>query len=144
MARRPNSSWTGQPSNADHFCMPISDIRIIWVPVADPDRAKAFYVGKLGLRLRRDETTRGARLVVVAPEAGGTLLGLICGLPSAPPGSIRGLILATEDLMADYDRLLTKGVDFEQPPKDERWGVDAVFRDPDGNRLILRQQNALL
>jgi predicted enzyme related to lactoylglutathione lyase len=74
----------------------------------------------------------------------GAAIGLVCHLQAMPPGSVRGLILATEDLMADYDRLLTKGVDFEQPPKDEPWCVDAVFRDPDGNRLILRQQNALL
>jgi predicted enzyme related to lactoylglutathione lyase len=124
--------------------MPISDIRIIWVPVTDPDRAKAFYVDQLGLRLRRDDNPRGGRLVVVAPQEGGTALALVSSLESAAPGSIRGLVLGTDDLMADYDRLLTKGVDFEQPPKDERWGVDAVFRDPDGNRLILRQQNAVL
>jgi catechol 2,3-dioxygenase-like lactoylglutathione lyase family enzyme len=110
---------------------------VIWVPVASLERARKFYVEKLGLR---DITGPRARRVLVAPEGSRTALGLV---ESVPSGAL-GLVLYTDDLMADYDRLLTKGVEFERPPKDEPWGVDAVFRDPDGNRLILRQQNALL
>jgi predicted enzyme related to lactoylglutathione lyase len=113
---------------------------IIWVPVSSLDRAKKFYVEKVGLRLHQDVDEPGARRVLLVPEGSPTALGLT---ESMSPCSLQ-LVLSTDDLMADYDRLLTKGVDFERPPKDERWGVEAVFRDPDGNRLILRQQNALL
>ena len=117
---------------------------IVWVPVANLDRAKKFYVDKVGMRLRQDIqidfAEPRARRVLVAPEGSREPIGL---MESESPGTTV-LVLATDDLMADYDRLLTKGVEFERPPKDEPWGVDAVFRDPDGNRLILRQQNALL
>jgi catechol 2,3-dioxygenase-like lactoylglutathione lyase family enzyme len=120
--------------------IPFMPMPIIWVPVLNVDRARKFYVDKVGLELRQDITGPRARRVLVAPEGSRTALALV---ESASSGSL-GLVLYTDDLMADYDRLLTKGVEFERPPKDEPWGVDAVFRDPDGNRLILRQQNASL
>jgi len=110
---------------------------IIWLPVASLDHAKKFYVDKVGLL---DLAEPRAHRVLVAPEGSRTALGLI---ESTSSGSMH-LVLSTDDLMADYDRLLTKGVEFDRPPKDERWGVEAMFRDPDGNRLILRQQNAQL
>ena len=124
--------------------MPVKKLRIIWVPVTSPDRAKKFYVETVGLQLRQDVTGPGARRVLVAPQGSAMALELVDWTSSLRPGSLCGVVLGTDDLMADYDRLLTKGVEFDRPPKDEPWGVEAKFRDPDGNRLILRHHNGQL
>jgi hypothetical protein len=56
-----------------------------------------------------------------------------------PPGSLRGLALSSDDLQADYDRLVAEGVAFEGPPQQRPWGREAVLRDIDGNSLVLQQ-----
>jgi predicted enzyme related to lactoylglutathione lyase len=56
-----------------------------------------------------------------------------------PPGSLRGLVLASTDLAADHQRLSGLGVDFDQPPTQQPWATEAVLRDPDGNEIVLQQ-----
>ena len=56
-----------------------------------------------------------------------------------PAGSLRGLVLRSNDLHADYEALLAKGVEFDTPPQAQPWGVEeTVLHDPDGNALILQ------
>ena len=54
-----------------------------------------------------------------------------------PPGSLQGLVMATDDSQGTYDELVARCVPFEGPPSQQPWGVQAVFRDPDGNGLVL-------
>lgn len=54
-----------------------------------------------------------------------------------PPGSLQGLVVATDDVGETYDELVAKGVPFDFPPRDLPGGKQAVFRDPDGNGLVL-------
>jgi catechol 2,3-dioxygenase-like lactoylglutathione lyase family enzyme len=121
--------------------MPVQDVTVVSVPVSDQDRAKAFYVDALGFRLLRDDdSVPGIRWVqVAAPTAGATALTLVTWFGTMPAGSLRGLVLACDDLDAEYQRLQAAGVQFDSPPQRQPWATEAVFRDPDGNMLVLQQ-----
>jgi catechol 2,3-dioxygenase-like lactoylglutathione lyase family enzyme len=120
--------------------MPVQDVTVVSVPVSDQDRAKAFYVDTLGFRLiRDDDSVPGIRWVQVAPKAGTTALTLVTWFGTMPAGSLRGLVLACDDLDAEYQRLNAAGVQFDSPPQRQPWATEAVFRDPDGNLLVLQQ-----
>lgn len=118
--------------------MSVGDVIMVSVPVSDQGRALAFYAGTLGLELTRaDETMFGGRRVHVA-AGGATSLSLVTWHGSMPPGSLRGLVLRSSDVRADYARLEAAGVEFDGPP----WAVpggawEAVCYDPDGNALVL-------
>jgi catechol 2,3-dioxygenase-like lactoylglutathione lyase family enzyme len=104
------------------------------------ERAKEFYVEKLGFDLtREDDSIPGIRWVQVTPRGGATSLTLVTWFESMPPGSLQGLVLVSDDLRGDCDRLLARGVEFERPLQEQPWGTEAVIRDPDGNKLVLQQ-----
>ena len=51
--------------------MSVRDVKVISVPVSDQERAKAFYVNKLGFELTRDDDSApGIRWIQVTPKAG--------------------------------------------------------------------------
>jgi predicted enzyme related to lactoylglutathione lyase len=52
------------------------------------------------------------------------------------PSMYRVIVLATEDIQAIHEELVTKGIDFELPPTETPRGTQAMFRDPDGNALL--------
>jgi catechol 2,3-dioxygenase-like lactoylglutathione lyase family enzyme len=120
--------------------MPVRDVTVVSVPVSDQDRAKKFYTQTLGFQLLRDDdSVPGIRWVQVAPAGGGTALTLVTWFDTMPPGSLRGLVLASDDLAADYQRLRDLGAEFDQAPTQQPWATEAVLRDPDGNQLVLQQ-----
>ena len=117
----------------------IDQIRIVSVPVSDQERARDFYVNTLGFELRADDAwgDEGMRWIEVAPQGSATSLTLVTWFESMLPGSLQGLVVATDDIAATYDDLVAKGVPFDFPPTDQPGGKQAVFRDPDGNGLVL-------
>jgi catechol 2,3-dioxygenase-like lactoylglutathione lyase family enzyme len=120
--------------------MAVNAVTVVSVPVSDQDRAKKFYTDDLGFELLRDDTSvPGIRWLQVAPPQGGTALTLVTWFDTMPAGSLRGLVLVTSDLDADYLRLRDLGVQFAQPPTQQPWAKEAVLRDPDGNELVLQQ-----
>lgn len=122
--------------------MAIEDVIVVSVPVTDQDRAKAFYVDTLGFSLvREDDSIPGFRWIQVAPPGGTTALTLVTWFDSMPAGSLRGLVLRSNDLQADYNHLRAKGVEFDGPPAPQPYAIaEAVFHDPDGNSLVLQQR----
>ncbi len=116
----------------------IENVQVVSVPVSDQERAKTFYVDVLGFELRADKPfDSGMRWVEVAPKGATTSLTLVTWFESMPPGSLQGLVVATNDVHATYDELAAKGVPFDFPPTELPGGTQAVFRDPDGNGLVL-------
>jgi predicted enzyme related to lactoylglutathione lyase len=115
------------------------EVGVISVPVSDQQRAKSFYVDRLGFELRRDDTSTGLRWLRVRPPRGSVELSLVTWFESMPPGSLRGLVLHVPDLIAEYQRLYTRGVRFDGPPQHFAWGFEAIMHDPDGNELVLQQ-----
>jgi catechol 2,3-dioxygenase-like lactoylglutathione lyase family enzyme len=120
--------------------VPVQDVAVVSVPVSDPERAKAFYVETLGFDLvRDDDSVPGIRWIQVSPRGGETSLTLVTWFDSMPAGSLRGLVLKSNDLRADYQALSAKGVVFDSPPQARPWGgEETVLFDPDGNALVLQ------
>ena len=113
-------------------------VESVSVPVSDQDQAKEFYVDTLGFELRANRPWgEGMRWIEVAPKGSDTSLTLVTWFEAMPPGSLQGLVVATDDIQATYDELVAKGVPFGFPPRDLPGGKQAVFRDPDGNGLVL-------
>jgi catechol 2,3-dioxygenase-like lactoylglutathione lyase family enzyme len=120
--------------------MAVREVKVVSVPVSEQERAKEFYVERLGFELtREDDSMPGIRWVQVTPRGGTTSLTLVTWFETMPPGSLQGLVLGSDDLEGDCDRLLAQGVEFDRPLQKQPWGTEAVIRDPDGNRLVLQQ-----
>ncbi|HEX3982994.1 MAG TPA: VOC family protein [Acidisoma sp.] len=122
-------------------------IASVTVLVTDYDQAIAFFAGTLGFELTHDRTSPdGKRWVEVRPEAGGPALRL--ALPAKPEqralvgaqaGSRVLFVLYTDDLERDVAAYKSRGVVFQEEPRDEAYGTVAVFEDCFGNRWDLIQ-----
>jgi catechol 2,3-dioxygenase-like lactoylglutathione lyase family enzyme len=121
----------------------------VTVIVDDYDAAIAFFVGVLDFELIEDsraETTDGRpkRWVVVRPPGAqtGLLLALADGdeqtaaIGRQTAGRV-GFFLHVPDFDAAYGRMTAAGVTFDSPPRDEPYGLVAVFVDVAGNRWDL-------
>ena len=49
-------------------------------------------------------------------------------------------MVATDDIRTTYEELVDKGVTFDGPTDGAALGNQAVFRDPDGNGLVLWEE----
>ena len=113
-------------------------VESVSVPVGDQERAKSFYVDTLGFELLVDNTWReGMRWSEVAPAGSTTSLMLVSWQAGMLPGMYRVIVMATDEIHTVHQELLAKGVDFELPPTRTPRGTQAMFRDPDGNPLML-------
>jgi predicted enzyme related to lactoylglutathione lyase len=54
-------------------------------------------------------------------------------------GAAGGLFFATDDVQASYEELSKRGVEFQQEPTEQPYGIDAGFRDPSGNNMRMAQ-----
>jgi catechol 2,3-dioxygenase-like lactoylglutathione lyase family enzyme len=118
----------------------IRGVQLLSVPVSDQDRARDFYVDVLGMELIDDSPMGpGRRWVRVRPAGGETALTLVTWFPSMPAGSLTGLVLETDDVAGDLQRLQGLGVPVEGGVQEAPWGRYLQLRDPDGNGLILQE-----
>ena len=119
----------------------ITGIRTVGVPVADQDRALAFYVDTLGFEKRLDVPLGdGKRWIEVSPAGAPATIALVRSGESLPVGVETGVRFTTEDADGDHAALRSRGVDADDVL---RWpGVPAMFafRDQDGNRLAIVEQ----
>ena len=108
------------------------------VPVSDQDKAKEFYVDTLGFDLQVDNSWReGMRWIEVAPEGSTTSLMLVSWSDPLLPSMYRVVVVTTDDIRALHQELVARGVSFDLPPTELSYGTQAMFRDPDGNALVL-------
>ena len=108
---------------------------IVWTD--DLKTMLAFYRDTLGL------TPNSVRPHFVSFKWGGVRLGLgthamVAGRTKDP---FRIMVnLGVEDIHAEHERLISKGVEFTRPPEHEHWGGwVATLSDPDGNIIQLLQ-----
>ena len=112
------------------------------VPVSDQDKAKEFYVDTLGFDLQVDNSWReGMRWIEVAPEGSATSLMLVSWSDPLLPSMYRVVVVTTDDIRALHEKLVAKGVSFDLPPTELSYGTQAMFRDPDGNALVLFERS---
>jgi len=113
-------------------------VESVSVPVSDQEQAKEFYVDILGFELLVDDTWReGMHWSEVAPEESTTSLMLVTWQAGMLPGMHRVIVLATDEIEAAHQELVSKGIDFELAPTQTARGTQAMFRDPFGNPLML-------
>ena len=116
-------------------------LELVPIPVADVDRAKAFYADTLGFTLDVDvQPADGVRVVQLTPPGSACSIGFGTGVPAyeGTPGSIRGLHLVVADMAEARTELLGRGVEVGEI-QDVGGGVRyAGFQDPDGNSLTLQ------
>jgi catechol 2,3-dioxygenase-like lactoylglutathione lyase family enzyme len=113
------------------------------VPVSDQDKAREFYVDTLGFELLVDNSWReGMRWIEVSPESSATSLMLVSWSDSLLSSMYRVIVVATDDILAFHEDLVAKGVFFELPPTESINGTQAMFRDPDGNAIVLWERSS--
>jgi catechol 2,3-dioxygenase-like lactoylglutathione lyase family enzyme len=136
----------------------LKQLSTVQVWVLDQDEALAFYTDKLGLELRED---------VTVPELG-NFRWLSVGVPGqdvaivlmavpGPPvfdaetqaqiqsliskGAASGLFFTSEDVRATHEELKGRGVEIQQEPTEQPYGLDMAVRDPFGNQLRIMQRS---
>ena len=147
---QPDASAATQTS--DVAAVPMR-FEVTTLPVADVDRAKAFYLS-LGWRLDIDfEPAPGVRGVQLTPPGSAASIQFGQNTNSMQPGSLEGLFLVVDDIEAARAELLERRIEVGEiwhlePGKGPQPGLDpqrrsyfsrASFADPDGNRWVLQE-----
>lgn len=114
-------------------------LELVPVPVSDVDRAKAFYVEKVGFHADHDvRPGNGMRFVQLTPPGSACSIVIGTGLEVSEPGSVKGLHLVVADIQKAREALAGRGVEVGEV--DDLGGVKYVnFRDPDGNSWLLQE-----
>jgi catechol 2,3-dioxygenase-like lactoylglutathione lyase family enzyme len=114
-------------------------LELVQVPVSDVDRAKSFYVDRVGFAADHDhQVTDELRFVQLTPPGSGCSIALGTGLGDMEPGSLQGLQLVVEDVHAARGELAERGVEVSDV-QDFPWGSFVFFSDPDGNGWAVQQ-----
>ena len=130
-------------------------IHATFLPHTDPDASLAFYRDVLGFEVRNDVGYADMRWITIGPvDQPGT--SIVLEPPAADPGvtederrtiaemmakgTYAGLMLATTDLDATFERLQSSAAEIVQEPTDQDWGArDCAIRDPAGNLIRIQQ-----
>jgi predicted enzyme related to lactoylglutathione lyase len=129
--------------------------------VIDQDRAKDFYVGKLGFEVRTDATMGNFRWLTVGPKTQPEVELVLMkiqpsemgpmGLTPERAAALRDLVeagvlgagvFAVDDCKQTYAELKAKGVVFVTEPKEMPYGIEAVMRDDSGNFFSMTQRKS--
>lgn len=114
-------------------------LELVAVPVADTDRAKAFYTEKIGFHADHDyKVQEGLRFVQLTPPGSACSIVIGEGTTEMQPGTQKGLQMVIEDAVAARKELLARGVEVSEVDV-QPWGSFVYFSDPDGNRWSLQQ-----
>ena len=120
----------------------IKRIKLASVWVTDQDQAYDFYVTRLGFEVKSDITMPdGYRWLEVKPAEAETTLSVAKATndESSKPGGFTNIIFDTDDILATYEELKGRGVEFVDKPEKQPWGWWGTFNDPDGNTFGLGQ-----
>jgi catechol 2,3-dioxygenase-like lactoylglutathione lyase family enzyme len=114
-------------------------LELVAVPVSDVDRAKAFYVDRVGFVADHDHRVSDElRFVQLTPPGSGCSIAFGTGISESEPGSLQGLQLVVADVHAARAHLVENGVEATEV-QDFPWGSFTFFKDPDGNGWAVQQ-----
>ena len=125
-----------------------------YIAFDDAEAALVFYRDVLGMPVTKDVDMGGGMRWITLTPAGSDVSVVLTPVGAGESdadratmsellakGVLGGLVLGTDDLDADFDRVAASGADIVQEPMEQPWGVrDAAFRDPAGNMLRLTQR----
>jgi catechol 2,3-dioxygenase-like lactoylglutathione lyase family enzyme len=119
-------------------------LEVVVIPVTDVDRAKAFYIERLGFHLDVDTfPTPEMRVVQMTPpgSACSVTIGPLIRDADAPAGPSANLQLVVTDIAAAREQLVANGVEASEvqtlDPRDG--GRFVFFADPDGNQWAIQE-----
>src|SRR4051812_27764647 len=106
-------------------------IELVFIPVTDVDRAKAFYVDQVGFHADHDERPNDqVRYVQLTPPGSACSIAMGIGVTQMPPGSQRGIQVVVPDVAVARQHLLDNGVAATEINV-QPWGSFVSFDDPD-------------
>jgi catechol 2,3-dioxygenase-like lactoylglutathione lyase family enzyme len=152
------STTTTKPTTAVDAGAPASTamtmrLEVATLPVADVDRAKAFYLG-LGWRLDIDFMPDPQnRVVQITPTGSPTSIQFGSGPAAMTNGALKGLFLVVENLDDARAELISHGAEVSEvfhvepgvgkvpgaDPQRRSYFTRATFTDPDGNEWLLQE-----
>jgi catechol 2,3-dioxygenase-like lactoylglutathione lyase family enzyme len=140
-------------------------LELVLIPVSDVDRAKDFYVDKVGFNMEVDhQPNEDFRVVEMTPKGSACSIAVGKGITDAEPGSVRGTHLVVTDIEAVRAQLVDQGVDVGEvrhtrdsilgwtshqesgdwvsgaDPHHQDYASFADFKDPDGNVWVLQER----
>ncbi|MBL4685686.1 MAG: VOC family protein [Nannocystaceae bacterium] len=122
--------------------------------VEDQDAALEFYTKKLEFEVRMDAKMAGFRWLTVGPKDQKDVEIVLMSITGGPlrdeetiaqmkallaKGALGAGVFRTADCKATYETLKARGVEFTSEPKEQPYGVEAVFKDNSGNWFSLTQ-----
>jgi catechol 2,3-dioxygenase-like lactoylglutathione lyase family enzyme len=114
-------------------------LELIPVPVADTDRAIAFYVDKAGFNADYDiKVHDGLRFVQLTPPGSACSIVIGEGTTEMAPGTQKKLQMVIDDADKAHVELADRGVGVSEV-EDLPWGRFVYFADPDGNTWALQE-----
>jgi catechol 2,3-dioxygenase-like lactoylglutathione lyase family enzyme len=114
-------------------------LELVAVPVSDVDRAKSFYVDRVGFNADHDHVvSEEMRFIQLTPPGSACSIAFGVGITDAEPGSVKGLQLVVDDVKEARAELVQRGVDVSEV-QDFPWGSFVFFSDPDGNAWAVQQ-----
>ena len=123
---------------------PRRSVSAVTILVPDYQEAIDYFVSTLGFALMEDtRLSEEKRWVLVSPGTGACLLLAkadgerhIAAIGNQSGGRVF-LFLTTDDFWRDYRTYMSRGVEFQEEPRQEEYGTVAVFTDKYGNRWDL-------
>ncbi len=116
----------------------ITDVHTVAVPVADQDRAVAFFTDVLGFATLMDALVdETMRWIELAPAGASTSVALVAASGARPAAVDTGIRFSTADATAAHRALRAAGVTVGELLIGEYAPPMFTFDDPDGNRYYL-------
>jgi hypothetical protein len=118
-------------------------LELVPVRVVDVDRAKVFYIEKLGFNEDLDvRPADGVRIVQLTPPGSGCSILLSNGIPdidAMSPGSSKAVHLVVKDISKTREVLVGRGLDVSEITDHGRGVKSASLGDPDGNTWVIQE-----
>jgi catechol 2,3-dioxygenase-like lactoylglutathione lyase family enzyme len=114
-------------------------LELVTVPVSDVDRAKSFYVDKIGFNPDHDyRVSETLRFVQLTPQGSACSIAIGEGLTDKAPGSAAGLQVVVSSIEEAHRELTARGAPVSDI-EDLAWGRFVYFSDPDGNKWAVQE-----
>jgi predicted enzyme related to lactoylglutathione lyase len=130
-------AWASSPEGSANV---LQGVNKVLVEVSDQERAKRFWVERVGCEVAQDEAYGDERwlevrlpdgVVLVLAQREGPVRAAPERLPNAP------VFFHCDDVDATWRELVDRGVTFAQEPVDMPFGRWSMFQDEEGNRFPL-------
>lgn len=116
----------------------IRGVKFVSIPVENQERALKFYIEVLGFRLLTDQPFDDKqRWIELGIPGADTRVVIFQFGDTMKPGGPLPMALWSDDVEGTAADLKAKGVQFVMEPTREHYGIVSIFKDLDGNCVML-------